>query len=76
VQRLREAADEERLSEARHTFEQAVTACEEAHEDAVDDFLVTDYGLSDFSARFFERLSEGLDVGVAREGGLCAHGGA
>ena len=53
VERLGERADEQRLAEAGHAFEQAVAADEQAGEHAVDDVVVADDDAADLLADGF-----------------------
>jgi hypothetical protein len=50
VQRLAERADEQRLAEAGNSFEEGVTAGEEAGQYAVDDLFMSDHGAPDLFA--------------------------
>jgi hypothetical protein len=68
LQRLRQAADEERLAEARHALEQAVAAGEEAGEHAVDDVLVADDRLLDLLLHAVVVGAEGGDEGFGLVG--------
>ena len=43
-----QGGDESRLAEARHAFEKDMTVGEQAHDDALDDVVVTDDHLRDF----------------------------
>ncbi len=50
IQRLGQRADQQRLAQARHAFQQAVPADEQAGQHAVDDFVVADDHAADLFA--------------------------
>ena len=62
VDGLRERADEHRLAEAGHAFQQRVTTAEEAHQHALDDRLLADDHRPDLLAELAQVGSEALDV--------------
>ena len=70
LERLPERAHEQRLAQARHAFEQAVAAGEQADEQLLDDGFLPDDDASDRRAHLRELLELPLDVCFARR--ACA----
>ena len=73
LQRLAERAHQQRLAQARHAFEQAVAAGEQADQQLLDDGVLADDGLGDRGAQGAELGELGLDVGF---GGGVVHCGS
>jgi len=61
VEHLTQRADEERLAQTRHAFEQDVAAGKQGDERALDNFILADQGLADLGAQARVRFAEGLD---------------
>ena len=62
IQNVRQRANEQRLREARHARDQAVTAGEERHQHVVDDIVLSDDNLSQFVEDAFAAFSDALDA--------------
>ena len=73
VERLGQRAHQQRLAQARHAFEQAMAADEQAGEHAVDDFVVPDDHAADLAANGIIALGEQLGPLLHRFGN--GHGG-
>ncbi len=72
VERLAERADEERLAEAGHAFEQHVPAAKQRDQGVLNDGRVADDDFADFVLERGVGVAEGLDLGFGAHGCLTA----
>ncbi len=75
VDRLGQGADEERLAQPGHAFQQGMTADEQAGQDAVDDLVVADDDLADLSLDALVGRAKGFGAGFHRFGWQRTHTG-
>jgi hypothetical protein len=55
-QRLRQRADQQRLAQAGHAFDEDVPRCQESHQDLVDDGGLPDHRLTDGATKTADHL--------------------
>ena len=73
VEYLAERADEERLAEAGHAFEQHMSAAEQSDEGVFDDGGVADDDFADLGLESGVGVAEGLDLGFGAHGFYLSH---
>ena len=68
IEDFAERADEQRLAEAGHAFEQHMPAAKQRDEGALDDGFVADDDFADFGLERGVGVAEGLDLGFGAHG--------